>query len=250
MITLSVSIIAHNEAKQLKDCLDSLKGIADEIVVIDCESNDNTKEVAYQYTNNVYSRRNLMNLNVNKQFGIDQCTKDWVLYLDPDEKLSDDLRQNLKKILQLSENKDVCGFSLSRKNYFLGCWLRYGSQYPDRQLRIFRNKKGIFPQRHVHEKIEVDGKVEKIILGDIVHNPYPDVAAMLEKLDFYTSFQSRFLKKSGKNLKVMPVIAKAAFRFFKRYFLKFGFLDGYRGFIACWYDFATAVITDIKYRLE
>ncbi len=97
--TITVSIIGHNEAENLPACLDTVTW-ADEIVFVDCESNDNSIEIAKKYTSKVFSKPNNRNLNINKQFGLDQCTSDWILYLDPDELIPQETAEWIKKEIQ------------------------------------------------------------------------------------------------------------------------------------------------------
>jgi len=247
MKKISVSIIVHNEAEHLEECLKSVSW-ADEIIMVDCESSDNTVGMARKYTNKIFSRPNLLNLNVNKSFGINQASTDWILYLDPDERVSEELAAKIKQILK-TENDQFQGFFIPRKNHYFGRWLRWGGQYPDWQLRLFQKGKGKFPCKHVHERLEVYGKIGRLS-AHLEHYPYRDTNELLQKLIFYTDFQVDFLWNKGvrPNLFVAwrYLFWRPITRFIRRYFLKFGFLDGFPGFLACVHDMLTGIFTYAK----
>jgi len=244
MLKISVSIIGYNEAENLEECLGSLSW-ADEIVFVDCESSDNSIEIVKQFTDRIYSRPNLTNLNVNKSFGIDQCSHPWVLYLDPDERIP---KETSDWILSEINNPGSDAYLFPRKNHILGSWLKHGSQYPDYQLRLFKKVKSHFPCEHVHERLQINGSIEKSEFP-IIHFPYPDLETYLEKFNFYTTFEANFLIKNPpgsfgwfKYLLFKPVI-----RFIKRYFLSGGFLDGFPGFVAAFFDMINFPVRYFKF---
>lgn len=241
---ISVSIIGHNEAENLPICLESL-GWADEIVFVDCESSDNSLQIARKFTDKVFSRPNLKNLNINKSFGIEKCTSPWVFYLDPDEIIPDETARWIKEEIK---NPGFDAYYLPRKNHFLGKWLKYGSQYPDMQLRLFRKDKAHFPCKHVHEKLEVDGKIGKSPLP-MLHYPYPNLEIFLRKFNFYTSFEASFLIENppSKWSWLTYIFIKPIFRFIKRYLIRGGFLDGFPGFAAVFFDMINFPVRYFKY---
>ena len=133
---LSVSVIAHNEAHELPGCLASVRGLADERIVVDCASRDGTAAVARRLGARVFRRPNLHNLNVNKAFGVAQARGRWVLYLDPDERLTAPLRREIARVIRSGKSADA--YEIPRRNFYFGRWLRWGGKYPDRQRRLFR----------------------------------------------------------------------------------------------------------------
>ena len=179
--TISISIIGYNEAENLTACLEALNWV-DEIIFVDCESQDNSLEIARRYTTKVYSRPNVRNLNINKQFAIDQCNSSWVIYLDPDEIIPPETADWIREMIQTSSH---AAFYFPRKNYMLGHWLKYGGQYPDFQLRLFRRGKARFPCKHVHERLEVSGTIGKSTF-DLLHYPYRTLEQVVNKFNFYT----------------------------------------------------------------
>ncbi len=241
---VTISLIGHNEAENLPQCLESLKW-ADEIIYVDCESSDNSLEIAREYTDRVFTRPNLRNLNVNKSFGIDQSTSLWVLYLDPDEMIPGQTGQWIKEEIN---NPTYDAYLFPRKNHILGSWLKHGSQYPDYQLRLFRKDKAHFPCKHVHERLQVDGFTGKS-QHPILHHPYPTLETYIKKFNFYTSFEALYLyenpppKLSG----IKFIILKPLSRFVKRYLFNLGFLDGFPGLLAAFFDMINFPMRYFKY---
>ncbi len=244
MSKISVSIIGYNETKNLENCLKSLSW-ANEIVFVDCESSDNSIEIVKQFTDRIYSRPNLTNLNVNKSFGISQCKFPWVLYLDPDERIPE---ETANWILSEIKNPASDAYFFPRKNHILGSWLKHGSQYPDYQLRLFKKEKSHFPCEHVHERLQIDGSIGKTKFP-IIHFPYPDLETYLEKFNFYTTFEANFLIKNppGWFGWFKYILFKPVTRFIKRYFLSGGFLDGFPGFVAAFFDTINFPVRYFKY---
>lgn len=243
-VPISVSVIGHNEAKYLPDFFESLQW-ADEIVFVDCESSDNSIEIAKKYTDRVFSRPNLENLNINKTYGIDHTSNNWVMYLDPDEIIPPETYDWILKEIQ---NPKHDAYLFPRKNHLLGKWLKHGSQYPDYQLRLFKKDKARFPCKHVHEKLEVSGTTGKSAYP-MLHYSYPTVESLVRKLNFYSSFEAENMAKDSekKASAFNYIFLKPAVRSFKRLILKGGILDGLQGFIAVFFDAVSYPIRYFKY---
>ncbi len=154
---LSITCIGHNEAYHLKELLPELLKWGDEVIYVDCESDDGSFEVAESLGCRSFRRPNNMNLNVNKSYAMEQATGDWIFYVDPDERFEKPLINEVKAKLPVTK---ASAFKLARKNHFFGSWLKHGGQYPDYQLRLFKKGKGHFPNRHVHESLKIDGSIE------------------------------------------------------------------------------------------
>ena len=236
MATLAFTLIGHNEAHNLPGALESVRW-ADELIYVDCESADGSVEVARRYTDKVFARPNNTNLNVNKQHGIDQATTDWVFYLDLDETIPPDLAEEIRALIAADPQENA--FTLPRRNHYFGRWLRHGGQYPDAQLRLFRRGKARFPCRHVHEKLEVDGRVGAL-RNAMIHHSNPTPVEVFRRLDFYSTFNAKLMAREGK--RPTPAMAFAclfwtpAVRFLRRYLLKGGFRDGWPGLTAVMLD--------------
>ena len=244
-MSLSITIIGHNEIEHLRELLPQLKW-ADEIVYVDCESHDGSLEVMREAGCRVYSRPNNTNLNVNKSYAMEQANGDWVFYVDPDERIPEILVSEIEKVIQDTTNS---AFKLNRRNHYFGNWLRHGSQYPDTQLRLFRKDSAHFPNRHVHEKLVVEGSIGKLN-NDMLHFPYLNISQFLSKFDFYTRVEAGYLRDSGVRItagnSLRFLVLKPFSRFFRRYFLKGGFRDGFPGLFCAIFDALNFVVRYFK----
>ena len=244
-MSLSITIIGHNEIEHLRELLPQLKW-ADEIVYVDCESHDGSLEVVREAGCRVYSRPNNTNLNVNKSYAMEQANGDWVFYVDPDERIPEILVSEIEKVIQDTTNS---AFKLNRRNHYFGNWLRHGSQYPDTQLRLFRKDSAHFPNRHVHEKLVVEGSIGKLN-NDMLHFPYLNISQFLSKFDFYTRVEAGYLRDSGVRItsgnSLRFLVLKPFSRFFRRYFLKGGFRDGLPGLFCAIFDALNFVVRYFK----
>ena len=234
-MNISITIIGFNEENHLRELLPQLKW-ADEIVYVDCESEDASKIVAKENGCRVYSQPNSLNLNINKSYAIDKAKCDWIFYLDPDERITPSLEKELKNIHKDPVNS---AFRLNRKNYCFGVWLKYGSQYPDEQIRFFRRKFAHFPNKHVHEKLIIRGNIGALS-NDLLHYPYINISQFLKKFDFYTSIEAKYLLEDGVKINVTNTVKFLLFkpftRFLRRYLLKRGFVDGFPGLFFAIFD--------------
>jgi glycosyltransferase involved in cell wall biosynthesis len=245
-MSLSITIIGHKEEDHLRELLPLLKW-AEEVIYVDCESEDNSLQIAKEHGCKIFSRPNNANLNINKSYAMGQANGDWIFYLDPDERIPSELVDEIQKIMN-SESK-FSAFRLKRKNHYFGQWLRHGSQYPDIQLRMFRRGKGKFANQHVHEKLQIDGKVG-MLKGDILHYPYRNISQFLKKFDFYTSFEAEFLFEQNYPFNFWNhcryFLIKPLSRFFRRFFLKGGFRDGVPGFFCAFFDAVNIMVRYFK----
>ena len=244
-MNLSVTIIGHNEVDHLRELLPQLKW-ATEIVYVDCESQDDSLEVARDLGCRVFSRPNNTNLNVNKSFAVDQASGDWVFYLDPDERLPELLVMEIEKTL---ENTVNTAFRLKRRNHYFGHWLRHGSQYPDTQLRLFQRGSASFPNQHVHEKLVVEGSIGSL-QNDMLHFPYLNISQFLSKFDFYSEVEAGYLRDAGVQVtagnSIRFLLLKPFSRFLRRYLFKGGFLDGFPGLFCAIFDALNFVVRYFK----
>lgn len=245
--TLGISLIAHNEERCLHTALSSTL-FADDVVVVDCQSDDRTAAIASGFAHvRLFSRPNNANLNVNKAFAIDQLNTDWIFYLDPDEVIPACLADQIRATIADTPHA-AC--RVPRRNFFFGRWLKYGGQFPDLQLRLFRKGKAHFPLQHVHETLRVDGSIGRL-QAFFEHFPYPTVSDYLRKMDFYTEFQADFWHRQRMSPSMFNLlrflVLRPGHRFFRRYFLKRGFLDGWQGFLATLGDSFQIVVSFAKF---
>lgn len=236
MKKLSFTCIGRMEVDHLKELLPSLVQWGDEVVYLDCESGDGSLEYAQSLGIKTLSRPNNMNLNVNKSIAMAEATGDWTFYIDPDERLTPEL---VAEVRQVMESTDCAAYRLPRRNHFFGCWLRYGGQYPDYQLRLFARGKAHFPNQHVHESLRVEGSIGQLRQA-MIHYPYLNISQFLKKMDFYSSFEAQHLYKKGTTISLINslyyLLYKPKTRVFRRYVLKGGFRDGLPGFFAAVFD--------------
>jgi glycosyltransferase involved in cell wall biosynthesis len=225
--SLSVVVVTLNEEERIRECLDSVAW-ADEIIVVDAESQDKTAAIAREVTDHVVVRP-WPGFAAQKNFGIGRATGEWVLSLDADETVSPALRDEITAIL--AGREAAAGYAVPRRNVFWGRWVRHGGLYPDWQVRLFRRGRGRFVERAVHESVTVDGAVARL-RGHLEHRSYRDVADFLARADRYTSLAAEEWIAAGRPSRpVMDLVARPLGRFLGMYVARAGFLDGWRGFL-------------------
>lgn len=241
MPTLTIAMIAHNEEKNLARALASAAW-ADETVFVDCGSTDGTALSARDFRVRYFSRPNSRAVHVNKQFSADQASSDWVFILDADEEISPALRAEIKRAI--AAPSDAAAYTMPRKNFYFGRWLRHGGKYPDTQLRLFRRGAARFLPLPVHERLEVAGRVGALKEA-LLHYPYSDAEDMEKKRDFYAEILARSyaLKKRSR----LFILLRPFTRFLSAYFLKLGFLDGAEGFRTALLDFRNVLGAALLY---
>ena len=220
---LSVVIITLNEEARIKDCLESVDW-ADEIVVVDSFSKDNTVEIAGNYTDKIYQRE-FAGFGEQKNFALSKANGDWILSIDADERITSELREEIKRTLA---NPHACGYYMPRKSYFSNKWIKHCGWWPDYLLRLFRRDCGHFSDRLVHEAVEVDGPTAKLN-NPLEHHPYSSVSDLIRKGDEYSTFGAQVMVAEGKRCSCYSALTHSVFNFFKTYFLKLGILDGWMG---------------------
>jgi glycosyltransferase involved in cell wall biosynthesis len=230
---LSVVLATFNEEKNIKDCLESVRQLADEIVLIDGSSTDKTREIAKTLGARVFKVSNKLMFHQNKQLALEKAKGDWILQLDADERITPSLRDEIKNKISKIGKSQIHGFYIPRKNYFLGRWLRKGGQYPDYVIRLVRKGKAFFPCQTVHEQIKVEGEVG-YLKNPLIHLAYPDLESYFKKATIYTSETAGKLKKEKGNVlskALVYLILKPLYTFFNIFLRHKGFYDGWRGFL-------------------
>ena len=231
-IKLSVVLAVYNEAANLERCLRSVADIADEIVIVDGGSTDNTVQLAKKSGAVVYVTTNPPMFHINKQKALDKAHGDWILQLDADETVGKPLKEEILDVI--GSNLVPNGYFIPRHNYFLGNWLRKGGQYPDYVIRLFRRGMGKFPQKSVHEQIEIDGHVGHLDHA-MEHYSYTSVSQYWEKSSAYIRLVARELGKQSNSKSASVAFSYLFLRpvttFFSLYLRHKGFLDGWRGFL-------------------
>jgi glycosyltransferase involved in cell wall biosynthesis len=223
---LSCVIITYNESKNIRRCLESVTW-ADEIIVVDSYSTDDTKKIASEFTNKIFDFK-WEGYGPTKGYAVKQASGDWILSIDADEQVPQKLKEEILQIIRSEDSQD--GYFIPRRSYFLGRWMKHGGWYPDYVLRLFRNGRGDFTSRLVHEEVLVNGKTGRL-KHDLVHYTDPDYDHYLEKLNRYTSMDARQRYQQGKRGSWVDLFIRPMAVFLKTYFIKRGFLDGLPGLI-------------------
>ena len=249
--TISVAIATYNEENFIGSCLDSITNWADEIILVDGQSTDQTVAIAKKYKHlKIISTTNKTMFHLNKQLAIDHCTGNWILQLDADEVVSSQLKKEIQTILNQSiDSVSENGFWINRANYFLGKFLKKGGQYPDPTLRLYKNGTGKLPCLSVHEQAIVSGKVGRL-KSDLLHFADNSFNRYLTRNSRYTSLMASDL--------VSPhfldyFLIKPVWWFLKTYFRHKGYQDGFPGFVFSYFSalrFPTAYIKYYELQLK
>lgn len=265
-LKLSVVLATFNEEKNIRQCLKSVKGLADEIIVYDESSTDKTRDIAKKLGAKVFKVKHEPIFHVTKNKAINKATGDWILQLDADERLTNEMKSEIKDIL-VGKNfgydswisplrkfvnrflpvfpqpqpltEPVAAYWLPRRNYFLGRYLKHTGQYPDPVIRLFQRGKAVLPAKDVHEQMKVDGSVGWLA-SDLDHYATPKFERYLLRENRYSSLEAKFMFEDkipvtlGNTIKFL--FFKPVGTFFNLYFRRRGFLDGYPGFIFSFYS--------------
>ncbi len=236
MNQLSVVITVYNGEAMLAKCLESVKDLADEIIVVDNMSTDETVIIAKKYTKKIYSQKNdPQNIDIQKNFGFSKATKEWILSIDPDEQVTPELA---KEIIEKIENwklkianSDVVGYWIPRKNIIFGKWIQHTGYYPDEQLRLFQKGKGKYISHHVHEDLHVDGSISHLH-HELLHENYHTIGQFIHRnLLAYAQNEAQALMDNGYTFSYMDAMWFPAREFLSRYFAREGYKDGVHGLV-------------------
>tara|TARA_B100001057_G_scaffold211364_1_gene211830 strand:- start:264 stop:1022 length:759 start_codon:yes stop_codon:yes gene_type:complete len=227
-VKITLIVPTYNEEKVLDRCIGSAKDLADEILVVDSFSTDDTLEIAKSHGARIIQRK-YENSASQKNWAIPQASFSWILLLDADEWLTQKLYAELKQIKAQVHEPIESGFWIYRSNHFMGKRVRYSGWQGDKVVRLFKKEDCSYKIQSVHSEIMTSGKLS-FLSSPINHDTYKGVSAWEEKLERYAQWQAQdYSQKMGK-VTLFHTIIKPSFRFFKHYILSGGFLDGYIGF--------------------
>jgi glycosyltransferase involved in cell wall biosynthesis len=224
MITAIIPTL--NEAHNIADAIASLS-FADEIIVIDSYSEDNTVEIASRHGVRILQRQ-FDNFSNQKNFAIDQASHDWIFVLDADERVSPDLRNEILACVR--QPKSRVGFYVYRSFYYGKSRIRFGGWQTDKVIRLFKKNDCRYDGKLVHERITYNGNIG-FLANRLDHYSFRDIEHYSQKLDFYARLRARELELAGLKIPMGYRWFKPGFRFFVHYFIRLGFLDGYKGFV-------------------
>lgn len=227
MPMVSACVITYNEEAKLAACLESLVGVADEIVVVDSESTDATVAIAARFTDRIITQP-FLGYVAQKNFAVDAASHDWILSLDADERLSDQLRSEI-----LAE-KDVlgehAGYEMPRRTFYVDRWMDH-CWYPDRKLRLFDRRRARWSGRDPHDRVRVTEGSVASLSGDILHRSYDTVSSHLQTIDRFSEIAARELFRDGRTVSPLAPLVYGAAAFVRLYVMKRGFLDGFSGLV-------------------
>jgi glycosyltransferase involved in cell wall biosynthesis len=228
-MNLSVAIITHNESQNIERCINSVKAIADDIVIIDSYSTDNTAELAKELGARVILQKFLGHIE-QKNFAISKAQYPFILSLDADEAIDEKLKQEIITLKNSSKIAD--GYIINRHNNYCGQWINHGAWKSDLKLRLWDSRKGKWGGMNPHDKFEMDANTKITLLeGKILHWSYTSVAQHEGKVDYFSTIAAKAYHNRGKKSSLFKILFSPLFRFLRDYILKFGFLDGKYGFI-------------------
>jgi len=241
MAKISAVIITLNEEKNIERCLSSLQEVADEILVLDSFSDDDTEAICKKY-NVVFQQHKFDGHIQQKNRAMEMAAYDYVLSLDADEALSDELRQS---ILQVKDHLQADAYSFNRLTNYLGKWIRHCGWYPDIKTRLWNRRKGRWGGVNPHDEVIMDKGTKTVHLkGDLLHYSYYSIEQHLRQIDYFTTIGAREAVKKGKKSNALKAHLKSKFKFIRDFIFKAGFLDGYYGWVI---SRLSAQATFIKY---
>ena len=227
MRKVSAYILTKNEERHIRACVESLKW-ADEIIIVDAFSSDATVEIAKDLGCKTVQHK-FEGFGAQRNFALEQCSYEWVVCLDADERISPELKTEIEMQLQNSPIGDV--FVAPRKSMFINRWITHSGWYPDyRHPILFNKNKMKYKNQLVHEDSDYKGK-KNYFKGDILHYPYDSIKQFVAKSDLYTDLRAREMFEKGRKFNVLNLMINPCAMFLKMYVFKRGFLDGIAGLI-------------------
>lgn len=228
MAELSVVIITHNEERNIGRCLESVSGLASEIVVIDSHSDDKTVAICNKYGARVIPH-DFDGFGKQKQFANNQATHEWILSLDADEQLSSELYVSIQKTL---ESPDADVYSMNRLTNYSGQWIKHCGWYPDKKIRLYKKDKAQWNDYPVHELLKTtEDAVKGHLSGDLLHYSIETMEHHISQINRYSSIAAKNIVDKNRRVNLFHLWVKPIARFIKIYFIKAGILDGYFGYV-------------------
>ncbi len=225
-MTLSVIIISKNESRNIGPCLDSV-AFADEIIVLDSGSTDDTCSIARAKGARVSQTADWPGFGPQKNRALDLATQEWVLSIDADERVTPELAQAIRDELQ---NPRAQAYKIARLSNFCGRWIRHSGWWPDHVLRLFKRGTARFLDAAVHESVQSEHPAV-VLGGHFLHYPYVDMESLIAKVNRYSTDAAAMMHSRGKKTSALGAAGRGAWTFVRIYILRRGFLDGKEGFI-------------------
>lgn len=228
-----MSIITKNEERNIARCLESVRRIADEVVIADSESKDATVRIAEQHGARVIIQP-FLGYVAQKNFTDGLCSKEWILSIDADEALSPELEASLLAFKHSPDDGTVA-WRMNRLTNYCGSWIHHCGWYPDRKIRLFRKGAGQWEGANIHERWEPRDRSGKTgqLQGDLLHYSYYTFSDHVQQIEHFTEIMARTNAEKGKDYSLLQLFFAPKWRFFQDYILKLGFLDGFAGYQVC-----------------
>jgi glycosyltransferase involved in cell wall biosynthesis len=235
MKKLSVAIITFNEEKNIGGCIESCINVADEILILDSHSTDETRAIANSYDKVRFETRDFDGHIEQKNAAIALCSHEWILSLDADERVSQELE---KQLLRFKSEGDttaegsqsyINGYRLARLTFHMGRYIAHSGWYPLRRYRLFRKGFARWAGENPHDYVEIDGRGSKL-KGDIIHYSFKDLSHQVDTVNRFSSIVAFTRFRKGRRFRWLPAIYKPWGKFWEIYLFKRGFLDGFPGF--------------------
>ena len=241
MVKISAVIITYNEEQNIKKCLDSLRDVADEIVILDSFSEDRTEEICSHYP--VKFVKHLFEGHIEqKNYAVKLAKYPFILSLDADELLTPELK---KSILKVKQNWSHHAYSFNRLNNYCGQWIRFGAWYPDRKLRLWDRRKGVWGGINPHDKVIMEPDVNICFLkGDLLHYSYLSIQEHIASVNKYSEISAKSFFEKNIRINILQILGHSIWRFFRDYIILLGFLDGFYGLVI---SYNQAFETFLKY---
>ena len=224
---LTVTIITLNEAANIRAAIESVAW-ADEIVVIDSHSHDETAAIARRFTDHVITRE-WPGYVAQKNYAASLASNDWILSVDADERVTVELAREIKALM--AGEPSSAGYRVPRASHYLGRWIRSTDWYPDYQLRLYDRRRADWQGQYVHESVQVANGGVSDLRADLLHYPYRDVSHHLSTIDRYTTMAARQMHEAGRRTSAWQLALHPPAAFLRNYLLRGGIRDGAAGFV-------------------
>lgn len=241
MKNLTIIIYTHNEEKNIESCLKSALNLTKNVIVVDIESQDNTKKIAKKFNLLVKNFPYSQYVEPAREYGINQAKTDWVLILDADERVTEKLKKEIEKLLKTNNLKETY-FKIPRKNIFIKKWLKYGGWWPDYQIRLINKKYFKSWPKNIHSTPIIEGKMD-YLKNPLFHYFHGDLNKMVEKTILFEEIEADLLFQAKKKVNTLIFFRKFFGELYRRLFKKLGFLDGTIGIIESFYQAFSKTIT-------
>ncbi len=243
-VPVSVVVITKNEEENIEGCLKSVSW-ADEIIIVDDESTDSTREISGKHTDRVFVRR-MENEGRHRNWAYAQASNDWVLSVDADERVTEDLVKEIDELVKGSP--EFKAYTIPRRNYIGNHWLKYGGEYPAPQTRLFLKDEFKYEEAEVHPRAFLDGDCGHL-KGDLIHYSHRDITDYLRSLNNHTTLEARKWYLAGRKMSLGHAIWRAIDRcFYRRLIRKKGYKDGIYGLTVAIFSGFYQLVSYLKYR--